>query len=127
TQAPSLRVESFLFTRESFETVRDHLAPGGVFVFSNVYWKPWLVQRLARTLQEVFGAPAIAHAPEGDALLTVLAAGPGVSGPLPPGAGRIRIEDAPEPASDDWPFPYLRARGVPLHYLLALAAYLVIA
>ncbi len=127
TQAPSLRVESFLFTRESFETVRDHLAPGGVFVLSNVYWKPWLVQRLARTLQEVFGAPAIAHAPEGDALLTVLAAGPGVSGPLPPGAGRIRIEDAPEPASDDWPFPYLRARAVPLHYLLALAAYLVMA
>ena len=54
TTASNLRVESFLFTRESFETVRDRLAPGGVFVLSNVYWKPWLVQRIARTLEETF-------------------------------------------------------------------------
>ena len=127
SQAASLRVESFLFTRECFESVRDHLAPGGIFVLSNVYWKPWLVQRLARTLEEVFGAPPVAYGASNERLLTVLAAGPGLSGPLPPGAGRIRTDDAPAPATDDWPFPYLRGRGLPVHYLLALGGYLAIA
>ena len=52
----ALRLESYLFTREAFETVRARLNPGGVFAMYNFYRERWLVDRLAGTLQTVFGA-----------------------------------------------------------------------
>ena len=49
------RLESFLYTTESFASVRDHLAPGGIFVMYNWYDQPWLVERLGGMLGTVFG------------------------------------------------------------------------
>jgi len=132
TSASNLRIESFLFTREAFEAVRRKLAPGGVFVLSNVYWKPWLVHRIARTLEETFGAaPLLRYDPDTPAL-AVFADGPLVkelAGQQPPGGGARRLPSAgaPEAATDDWPFPYLHERGVPRHYLIAIGLYLVLA
>ena len=51
----NLRLESFLFTNQAFASVRDHLAPGGIFVLYNFYREPWLVQKMAGMLQTSFG------------------------------------------------------------------------
>lgn len=53
----NIRLESFLFTREAFEDVRDRLKPGGVFAMYNYFRQGWIVQRAARMLEEVFGEP----------------------------------------------------------------------
>ena len=37
------------------EAARDHLKPGGAFAMYNFYREDWLVDRLAGTLQEVYG------------------------------------------------------------------------
>jgi hypothetical protein len=130
TGASSLRVESFLFTREAFECVREHLAPGGVFALTNSYWQPWLVNRHARTLEETFGGKPLARYDPGKSNhFAVLAAGPGVAALR--GAPADVITDlpavlAPEPPTDDWPFPYLREPGIPGHYLAALALVLLV-
>jgi SAM-dependent methyltransferase len=124
----SLRLESYLFTREAMEEARAHLRPGGAFAMYNYYRGRWLVDRLAHTLQLVYGrAPCfdqfgrVGHL----ALLTI---------GLQPATVRCSDRWAPaansdasalDPATDDHPFVYLRQRSVPSVYLLAIALILI--
>ena len=53
-----VRLESYMFTVESFSAVRDRLKPDGVLVVYNYFREPWLVDRLANTAAAAFGAGA---------------------------------------------------------------------
>ena len=120
----NVRLESFLFTREAFESARQHLAPDGAFVMYNSYREPWLIDRYGVTMREVFGqAPAIrSYAEHGRVLLAI---GPGMTGEVwAPLTGDGAVIEA---ASDDWPFPYLRDRAIVPRYLLALGLMLALA
>jgi len=129
----NLRLESFLFTEESFASARDHLAPDGVFVMYNYYRQPWLVQRYANMVADSFGSPPITRTyPTGDFGAAVIADGPlvrALSGGPPPGdtIEAVDLSSAPRPATDDWPFPYLRDPGIAPHYLLGLAIMIALA
>ena len=127
-----VRLESFLFTEESMREAREHLAPGGMFTMYNVYREPWLVAKLDTMLGNVFGERRLVRlVGPADA---ILAAGPAVdvlAGGRPPGD---RVDPVPEvgvptvrPATDDWPFLYLRTGGVAPYYLAALAFLLAFA
>ncbi|MET1231755.1 MAG: spermidine synthase [Candidatus Limnocylindrales bacterium] len=123
--AANIRLESFLFTEEAFASVRDHLKPGGIFVLYNYYREPWLVAKLERMLADAFGAPPLVRTYSN--VQAALAAGPGVAavGGVPPGDGVSEVPDPgapkPRPATDDWPFLYLRTGFVAPYYLVALA------
>jgi len=52
----NIRLESFLFTRQTYEDVRRHLKPDGNFVIYNYFRQGWLAARLQKGLEEVFGA-----------------------------------------------------------------------
>jgi spermidine synthase len=52
----NIRLESFLFTRQTFEDVRRHLKPNGIFVIYNYFRQGWLAARLQKGLDEVFGS-----------------------------------------------------------------------
>ena len=119
----ALRLENYLFTKESMATVRRHLNPGGTFAMYN-YYEPFLLDRYAGTLDDVFGtAPCVEL---GDSLASrrqaVLTAGAGASVDC---KTRWRRVDVSEP-TDDYPFPYLQHRSIPGFYwhalLLMLAA-----
>ena len=63
----SLRLESYLFTKQAIEAARDHLNAGGVFAMYNYYREQWLVDRLAARSRGIrarpastFGGPALA-------------------------------------------------------------------
>jgi hypothetical protein len=127
--AANIRLESFLFTGQAFASVRDHLDSDGVFVLYNYYREPWLVQKLTGMLNETFG-----HEPYLRTYFSVsaaIAAGPAVAaaGATPPGdaVDGLASVGAPEPrpASDDWPFLYLRTPFIAPYYLVALAVILV--
>ena len=51
----SLRLESFLFTEEAFRDIKAKLKPDGVFAMYNVYRQGWVVGRLAKMAEKVFG------------------------------------------------------------------------
>lgn len=51
----NIRLESFLFTRQTFEDIRHHLKPNGTFVIYNYFRQGWLAARLQNGLDEVFG------------------------------------------------------------------------
>ncbi len=55
----SIRLESFLFTEQSFRDVQKTLQPDGVFVTYNLFRQGWVVQRIARMLEDTFGRPPI--------------------------------------------------------------------
>lgn len=52
----NIRLESYLFTRQTFEDVRRHLKPGGQFIIYNYFRQGWIVARLQKGLEETFGA-----------------------------------------------------------------------
>jgi hypothetical protein len=123
----SLRLESYLFTAEAMQAARRHLTTGGAFGEYNYYREDWLVDRLAGTLQQVYG-----HAPCLDstghfARLALLMDSPAPDALLCPGVWHPVSATVPAPATDDYPFLYLRDRGIPGFYLLTLALVLLAA
>jgi hypothetical protein len=52
----SVRLESFLFTEQAFRDVKAKLRPGGVFAMYNFYRQGWVVGRLVRLAEKVFGS-----------------------------------------------------------------------
>ena len=132
-----VRLESYMFTEESFRAVRGRLAPNGLLVVYNYFRERWLVDRLANIAAVAFGSEPRVHVHEANAYLGVIIAGPrlamlrsdpGVPDRVTafgqshaPSPARIHHRDASvEPATDDWPFLYLRNRHLPRHYALAL-------
>jgi hypothetical protein len=126
----AIRLESFLFTEEAFETVRDHLADDGIFVLYNYYRDPWLVHKIADMLEATFGHEPLIRTYRAN--MATLAAGPlvsGLQGGVPPSDGVDQLpaigDPVPQHATDDWPFLYLRTPFVAPYYIVALAAILL--
>jgi SAM-dependent methyltransferase len=126
----NLRLESFLFTDEAFASVRDHLAPNGLFVLYNYYREPWLITKLDSQLTATFGTPPLLRTYPGNQ--AAMADGPLVTAinGHPPGdvVDPVPSVGSPVPrhATDDWPFTYLRTPFIAPYYLLALGFMLVI-
>ena len=60
----SLRLESYLLTREAMQEVRDHLKPDGVISMYH-YYLPVVVDRYADALTRVYGEPPVPRARAG--------------------------------------------------------------
>jgi len=128
----NIRLESFLFTQQSFQAVRDHLASDGVFVVYNYYREDWLISKINSMLTDAFGSKPIMQSY--DAFKAIFAVGPliqSLNGGPPPGdtVGSVPAvgDPVPQPATDDWPFLYLRTPFIAPHYLAGLAFALLIA
>lgn len=52
----NIRLESFLFTSQTFADVRRHLKPDGTFVIYNYFRQGWIAARLQKGLEETFGS-----------------------------------------------------------------------
>jgi Spermine/spermidine synthase domain len=133
-----VRLESYMFTEESFHDVRDHLTDNGVLVIYNYFRERWLVDRLANTAAAAFGEEPYIHVHEARAYLGVLMAGPrlhtltappvvpeqvlayGQSHAASPSKTLTR-DPSIEPATDDWPFLYMKDRHLPGHYAAVIA------
>jgi spermidine synthase len=55
----SIRLESFLFTEQAFRDLKEHLKPGGELVIYNYFRQGWVVGRLVKLLEQVFGTEPI--------------------------------------------------------------------
>lgn len=115
----SLRLESYLFTMEAFQDVARLLKPGGIFVMYNYFRKPWLMHKLATMLELSFGyPPQIFVYPN---TMTCFITGPGSKG-----LGSTPGYERYTPATDDWPFLYLKTRSFPGIYVKMIVSIIVI-
>lgn len=143
----NIRLESFLFTAESLQAARARLKDDGVLVLYNYYREDWFIEKLAYTLDQVFGEPP--YAVKYGSAATLIAANnlpklnpslnvpfgadvrPASSGrgyQLPvTGAGLLKSQIAYDISKDDWPFMYMQQRGLPVIFVIAIGLALAIA
>lgn len=119
----SLRLDSYVYTVESLQQARAHLAPGGhlalAFSASVGSWD-WLAARLFQMIATAFGEEPVVLTVGYD-VSTLYVVGPGARERIAadPALAALAVDPARlrvplPPATDDWPFLYLRDRGVPL-------------
>jgi hypothetical protein len=93
----------------------------------NYYRQPWLLDRLARTLDLVYGhPPCIDSTGSGGDRFSVLTIGLRAAAVRCAQVWSAGDRAIPVPADDDHPFLYLRTRAIPQLYLLALGIVLVL-
>lgn len=118
----SVRLDSFVYTVESFEQVKKHLAEDGVVAVTFARSAPWIEQRIGRTLGVVFGADRV-HIYRGEIGDTFVTGDVSAQLLASSGLTQWQPDDQQEPvplATDDWPYLYLRSRQVPSAYLHAI-------
>lgn len=123
----SLRLESYLFTREAISTARAHLTPGGAFAMYNTYRWRWLIDRYAGTLTAVFGHQPCIDTVGGPSLRAALIVARAPANQQCATTWHTQTHPVPGLATDDHPFPYLRRAGIPGFYLVVLAFVLLAA
>jgi predicted membrane-bound spermidine synthase len=104
-----LRLETYLFTKTSVKRAYSLLKPNGLLCFYNFYRKPWIKQKIAKMLYEVTGNyPQIIN-PFRD--FHILLAGKQNLNAKPISFKNIYVP------TDNWPFLYMKAPGLPGVYL----------
>ncbi len=123
----SLRLDNYVYTRESLQQARALVAPGGHLALTisiipvEQGGQAWIASRLFQLITETFGEePVTVNLPERFAILYVV--GPGADARLATDSALAARQIDPAqlrapvtPTTDDWPFIYLRERSVPLY------------
>lgn len=123
----SLRLESYLFTLEAMIAARKRLNPGGAFGMYNYYRETWLLDRLARTLEVVYGnRPCVDVVTGSIGHFALLMVGREKGDVSCASVWKPSGQAAPAPISDDNPFLYLRTRSIPRLYLVAIVGILLV-
>jgi hypothetical protein len=121
----AIRLESFLLTEEALAAAKSHLAPGGTFSMYN-YYQPFLLDRYATTLEDVYHQTPCADIQPGGRgggrVLAALTVHPG--GQV---ADCSTYWHGPKlaPATDDHPFPYLQTATIPVTFRWMLVGILL--
>jgi hypothetical protein len=111
----NVRMDSFVFTKESFELARQHLADDGLMVVSHAVGTDWFRERMLATITAAYDKPPLLLNDEfNQPIGYAYAIGP-QSRP-----GRAALPDTTI-LSDDWPFVYLREARIPVQYWMAMA------
>jgi len=121
----SVRLESYLFTEEAIESARQHLKPGGAFSMYNYYREPWLLDRFASTLQQVFGHAPCAETVVESGLFAVLVDAPAKKD-ISCATTWKPTGEVPAASTDDHPFPYLRTSSIPNLYVFTIVLILAV-
>lgn len=129
SQMSSIRLDGYVYTRESFAEAFQLVRPGGlmsVSFFSGGHI--WLFDRLIAMVRSASGAmPLIFTTPSGQ---VIIVAPKGFTPPVPADLQFYRaIQKTPrnaEEARDDWPYLYLRWPTIPADYLAAIGFLLLV-
>ena len=129
SQMSNIRLDGYVYTRESFREAFGLLRQGGLLTISFFSaGKAWLVDRLVAMVRSATDTvPLIYFKPTGQ---YIILAGKGF---VPQGPSRFTnyrsMEWVPQgtpEAIDDWPYLYLRRQFIPLDYLITIGVLLAI-
>lgn len=109
-----VRLESYLFTLNSFKMAKEHLNKKGLFVMYNDYRTDWLIKKLGTMDKIIFGeSPQVVNL--GGASRMFIARSTDYNFNLEQ-HGPITLNKMVLP-TDDWPFLYLKAPVIPGYYM----------
>ncbi|MDP3183007.1 MAG: hypothetical protein Q8M54_09365 [Desulfobaccales bacterium] len=135
TAMTNARLDHYVYTRESISRAKSLLADGGIMVLSFEAQKPYIADRMAGVLKEVFGAEPICFRVPGSNygwggvffiagdLATArrqVAQNPGLATLIAKWQKEdpISLSHTTKIATDDWPYIYLKTPRIPLLYFL---------
>lgn len=117
----SIRLDNYIYTTESFQSIKEHLKPGGITILYHMSSDPAIPIKLYKILTDVFETPPLMHYQKNSRLFNYT---------LVAGSKDKAINDFgfffPQfntltnlvtPPTDDWPYLYLQKPGIPSHYL----------
>lgn len=115
----NLRLESYLFTVDSFRDAGKLLKPDGVMVLYNYFRTKWLIDKLSSMLESAYGyPPAVYVYPPHMACF--------ITGPGSRALKRTYAFPQFTPATDDWPFLYLLKPSFPRIYVKMILSVIII-
>src|SRR5215470_13996059 len=109
-----LRLENYLFTAESVRTAVHLLKEGGNLLFYNSYRLPWITQKLTLMIHHAIGVYPLILTRRGSDFTVIIADPMNAEQEAPVGDAEVSMP------TDDWPFLYLRTRGIPAVYLTVM-------
>lgn len=134
----NIRTDNFVYTREAFRKAKELLAPGGLFIVKFHADNDWITGRLFALMQETFGSGTIrfdsdwgnyeswgrffvAGSPE---QLAKAMSDPGLAAYV--SSHRNLPMQTASVTTDDWPYFYQHAPGLPLIMILVSVAILIV-
>lgn len=126
----SVRLENYVYTKESFLEAKKLLAPGGTLMLAFASGRTFLTDRLYATLASAFGVPPSAYETGYDGGGVVFVEGAARTGTEVFGFPEIsrslqRNMSSSVLATDNWPFLFLKNRRIPDSILGVLALFLL--
>jgi len=129
----NLRLDHYLYTQESLARAKELLQPDGVLVLSFEVTRPWIGERLYKTVNQVFGDQPLAFEVRSDGafgwggyffvaakqpqtLDNILSANPDLANFVAKNAKAFQPNT--RALTDDWPYLYLDKPRLPLIHLL---------
>ncbi len=123
----SLRLENYLYTQEGINAAANHLTANGIFAIYNYIQPTWLVNRLAKTMQNTFShVPCIKSYSAMDYYATVLLASNHPAILHCSAYWHANSSAEIYPATDNYPFIYMQDSYFPKFYLICLAGILLL-
>ena len=117
----SVRLDNFVYTRESLEEAYGLLREGGVMVLSFAGGLSFPTERIHRMLAQVAGREPLVFKTDYDSAgMSLVVARGDRTLETPPALAGLAYRLAPgaiREATDDWPYLYLKTPSVPLAYL----------
>lgn len=114
-----LRLENYIYTVDAIRRASQLLSPDGDLLFYNLYRRPWLIDKIQNMIFDATGIWPRVLAKRKDGFAIMLAGTQNHGSKLP--------RENVEPATDDWPFPYLKEKGIPGIYLIAMGVVTLLA
>ncbi|HLZ41353.1 MAG TPA: methyltransferase domain-containing protein [Candidatus Sulfotelmatobacter sp.] len=134
----NIRIDNYVYTREALARAKQLLKPDGLFVVKFQVETPWIAGRLYQLMQATFGQKPVqfqadiggfdmsgrffvAGSPE---RLAKAISDPSLAAYLA-SHGTLPMQDA-APTTDDWPYFYQHAPGLPIIVILVSLAVLIV-
>ena len=134
----NIRIDNYVYTRESFERVKELLRPDGLLIVKFQVDNPWIAGRLFNLIQDAFHQEPVQFQTEGggfDSSGRFFVAGsrerlakaisePWLAAYLP-AHSNLPMQSA-SLTTDDWPYLYQHERGLPISVILVSLAVLIV-
>jgi hypothetical protein len=133
----NIRLDGFVYTVESFRTSYNLLKEDGLLSLSFAAGTDWIINKLILMMREATGKMPIVYTFDGQITTRGAINLQVPKGHIDPPANHGHFQRVNLPPSlqgkgnlslaiDDWPFLYLKEKGVPIDYLIVIATLIVI-